>query len=653
MNARDRQRIETVAAGHLWRGTRLLIFAATLGLAGCPSDDARPTPPTTVTPTISGQLATGLPLTNNSLIASSNNAAARAGRVDASGRYIVASSGLSAPYFFQSSAGYAATSSANGAGNATPLTELQILERIRAPLDPYFIALFNTSRPATEPSGVDLTLFNTSALVEAQARVVRLLRQQLGVIVPPQVANASFADTAFTPAVGDPMFDTLIALQTALEQRGKSLQQFESERVQEFRRCDAELLTITLADDLIEFCPASKQSLPDPDDDGIRDYRFTTIDAQTLTLRARDALVLSARLVVNGRAPYGCEAIACLPLSLSAAAENGSRTVTLNAVLLRADDGSSAALSGSLQTAVPGAPALNCTVGVNAPGVINFDDGSSAAGCYGFAALDRVSRVAYDSQLAATDAPQQIELRNDGDAIIGVVVYHPDPDSFIPVVDYKCRLGDCNNVAIGAPDSANLRVVTLNNTRVVRVGGDGSGPQSATLQGSFTLAEPPLANPPDCTAAAADQTITARIGGTSSDWNICPPYDIDNGNIGGFLVDEFNLLRYPGSFIGDFVYRFLNDFNSIGSVTIVASQQGIARRLEYQRGFADVFACRDSACLGAITIQAPNAQTAHRVQIRAVTLPEVELSDLPGDRSVTLQGSLLTVPDCFITGEGC
>ncbi|MCK9192839.1 MAG: hypothetical protein M0P19_03080, partial [Nevskia sp.] len=123
--------------------------------------------------------------------------------------------------------------------------------------------------------------------------------------------------------------------------------------------------------------------------------------------------------------------------------------------------------------------------------------------------------------------------------------------------------------------------------------------------------------------------------------------------IGGFLVDEFNLLRYPGAFIGDFVYRFLNDFNSIGSVTIVASPQGIARRLEYQRGFADVFACRDSACLSAVTIQAPNAQTAHVVQIRAVTLPEVELSDLPGDRSVTLQGSLLTVPDCFITGEGC
>ncbi|MCK9194047.1 MAG: hypothetical protein M0P19_09270, partial [Nevskia sp.] len=344
-----------------------------------------------MTPTISGQLATGLPLTNTSLIASGNNAAARAGRVDASGRYIVASSGLSAPYFFQSSAGYAVTLSANGAGNATPLTELQILERVRAPLDPYFIALFNTSRPATEPSGVDLTLFSASALVEAQARVVRLLRQQLGVVVPAQIASASFVDTAFTPTVGDPMFDTLIALQTALEQRGKSLQQFESERVQEFRRCDAELVTITLADDLIEFCPASKQSLPDPDDDNIRDYRFTTIDAQTLTLRARDALVLSAQLVVNGRAPYGCEASACLPLSLSAAAENGSRTVALNAVLLRADDGSSAALSGSLQTAVPGAPALDCTVGVNAPGVINFDDGSSAAGCYGFAALDRVS----------------------------------------------------------------------------------------------------------------------------------------------------------------------------------------------------------------------------------------------------------------------
>jgi len=633
--------------------TPVMLVLSCVLLAGCPSDDPRTTPPPPTTPTVSGQLANGATLAAPTISAASAGSVARAGRVDASGHFIIASGGLSAPYLLQSSTGYAVIRNIGGIANATPLTELVLLERIRAPLDAYFSELFNPSRSATAATGVDFTQFTAANLAEAQQRAVRALRQQLGVTVPAALTANDFSGTTFNAVAGDPMFDTLTALQRALSDRGTDLAGFERDRIQEFRRCDIEQLDIALTNDELTFCPAAKQALADPDDANILVYTFTTADNRALTLRARDGAVLAVELN-SGDRTLRCDAAACAPAQLDPAASDGSRLLRLSGTVLRDGSGATASLSGVLRGAIPGQPLPVCTIGTNALGILEFDDGSRSAGCYGFAAIDRVDRSAYDSQLGATDAIEQIEIRAEGAALAAVTIYHLDPDSFLPIADYRCQRSACNNVQISAADASGTRNVTIEGAVLPRINAtNSSGPTTATLRGSFSLVEPSPAPLPNCAAAPADQTLTARVINTNVDWPICPPYDVDNGNIGGFQIDLFSLGRYPGGLIGDYVYRFINDFASVGSVTLVASPQGLPRRLEYQRASADRFACQDAACLSAVTIDAAAPRVAHAVRINAVTLQEVEINDLAGDRSVRIQGALRTVPDCFITGEGC
>ncbi|MBS0448298.1 MAG: hypothetical protein JSR59_20415 [Proteobacteria bacterium] len=416
--------------------------------------------------------------------------------------YALSAADLQGPYMLQGPGGVAATLQ-TGRANLTELTSLQagVLFGQDA-LAAYAAFGGNPAQSAL------LTAANRQA---AQAKVTDFVQNVLGVTV--KSADADFVTSPYQPVAGDPMFDTLVALDARIAALGpEAYQTLVTDLVAEAGRCLVEKVSIQAAGASFDFCPATKTATHETSDTTVIDYVFADHAGDVLTVRVRGDTVLDASYVTAAQATYACSG--CSTITLGTPSADDSRTLTFAATAFAGGSGS-AVVSGTLTGAVPDVvlPTLPCndnryflvlpdrsvladcvsiSTGLNFLGIpasAGIQQGSTAYATYAFANLDGSNSV------PAPAVPTAVNVVLNGGDLVSVTVTHRDPTSGALTTDYKCRASDCSGVSVG-PATVNtdfgfnieIRTITFAGTPLAAVGADGtlSSGTTAQLSGSLT-----------------------------------------------------------------------------------------------------------------------------------------------------------------------
>ena len=633
------------------------LIACSLLLAGCPDDDGRAAPAPADVPAFSGTVSFGAPIESFELRVGAFDVPPRITRIGSDGRYEVSALGLSAPVVIGvQDTLYAAATEVGARAQVTALTHLQLVEVLRA--DPVE-ALRNAVNTRSSSTAVDYAPITTAALARAQLRVVALLRERLGYELPAAIAAADFVTTPFSNTPGDPTYDALAALDAALTANGSSLTVFVRDRVRELEPCTRFFLDLRLDGAVTEFCANTRETVADNSAGDAFAYRYTARDGASLLVRTAGTSVLSTQLDLASGAQYRCEASACSGLVVSAADADGRRELRFTTLALAAvSSGDPARLSGIVSTALPGLPPLDCDGARSAPQpvYIRADDGSIRGQCIGLTDENAGARSIYRD---FANGAERLSIHADGDSPASISLYRID-NLGRRITDYRCEASTCSGFTarplFALPGSLRNRELRLANTPLMRVG-TGSGPASVSVTTTLTVALDNEAAPPSCALSPPSQLLRARVSNETADWNICPPYDLsENGTV---TVGRVSALDYGGRYTGGLRYIFQNATAIPGSLVVVTTL-GVVRRIEYSRGRAissetgrlddELLLCDGLDCRGA-ELSPADDQTGHALGFSGVVLGEQRYDGSSTDRSVRLDGALLSAPDCLASGN--
>ncbi len=576
--------------------------------------------------------------------------------LSSSGPFTISLQELSGPYalratYTEESTGTAfslySTATKAGTSNITPLTTLLVAQLTAQPPSAFFNSLSSSG------IGASVTDANIRA---AQSSVTAYLQDILGVEV--RSGTSSFVESPFTPAAGDPMFDTIVALNTKLAERGSNIETLASEIAVEASNCRTESLQVNASGHASAFCPSSKSAEADSGDNTVTIHTFTAASGETLTLRSRDSSVLSAEYRSRNATSFICIGNACAAITLGTPAGDLTRPVQFNAVSLAAG-AATATLNGTLTSAVPGVvlPPLPCTsnryflvkpdrsviaacvdadpVGIGLPG----PDAQSRG-------LSRLAWTFRDS--SGTFAPQQIEVALEGDTVISVLTWEFDTVTNQPKGLYKCRRSDCNGVTLGAPivDSTTigipvtLRTIALNDTQLKEVNPDGSlsSTSVALLKASFdTLLIFPTEPINNLACDGSGNKVVVQVSGTTPAFDACPPADPQG--FSGFVSagTEAN-----GDISASIRYLSVtaNGSTLVDGVTIRFDGLGTVVDVQFVSHYNDRFQCSGAACSG-VAVSPPDGLGQRTITFSNTVLQELETGALLGDRTATLNGSFV------------
>lgn len=176
--------------------------------------------------------------------------------------------------------------------------------------------------------------------------------------------------------------------------------------------------------------------------------------------------------------------------------------------------------------------------------------------------------------------------------------------------DFQCQAAECEGITIGRRDAYGVRVMTLEQTPLMRAH---SNDGSMQLTGRFDI-------PPEALSelACADQGVSI-VTSDSSSQTFCP------GGGAGFEINDDGTRRYR--------------FTSLDgeSILIATDQNQQIRRVQYQGEVS--LACRSIEC-GSVRISAADASGARRFTFSGATLIEIE----SGQSNAVLNGSLILPP---------
>ncbi|ABM95247.1 hypothetical protein Mpe_A2291 [Methylibium petroleiphilum PM1] len=517
-----------------------------------------------------------------------------------------------------------------GRANVTALTTLLVAQLLGA--DPA-TAFDNYSAAST----ANIARITDARIAEAQTAVTTYLQNVLG--IPVRSGSASFTQVAFEAKDGDPMYDTMVALNAKLAADGITLTDLSQTIAAQARLCLTESITISLGGSTSRFCTASKSGLPETADPTVMAYVFTDPNGATLTLRVRGNDLLTERYVTAEGAAYDCSAAGCTGLVLGAPAGDLSRPATFTDARIGA-----ATLNGSLTLPAPGPaiPVLPCD---NNRYALVYPDFSFAAECVdasdpfgiggmfgGDAGLPRTA-VTFGSALSV--------YFEDG-SLLSITALQPltDPGTGQPVF-FKCVGAECAGAVLGEPElnydygpELTLRSLTLAGVQLRALNADGTAAAlgAATLQGTFLTIEyiqpPPTLN--DC--AGATDLVEGQLSFRADPVRICP--NPVSGVKNTFVAPDGELtLNVTGS---------TPDGSGLPSpmLGVVVPAGGGGARISLVD--AQQYACT-GGCTG-ITVGAPNVAGERQVTFSGAVLREIESANLPGTRTITLNGSFVAPP---------
>ncbi|WP_129774432.1 hypothetical protein [Peristeroidobacter soli] len=624
----------------------LIALAFAMLLAGC-GEDAPPKQTTLTTPTLAGTAAYDDRVTAGPVTAKGTAGLPRtASNSSGTNRYSVDLSQLTGPYALrwigpdandQQVFLYSVATQA-GTANVTPLTTLLFAQLMGQ--DP------TAAYAAFGANGTEMV--TDEKIRAAQAKVTAYLRDVLGVSV--RSGDASFITSAFNATSGDPMFDTIQALEAVLVTNGSTLATLSRQVASLARLCIEENVVIDIAGVSREFCPATKTANREEDDNSVIDYVFSAPTNDTLTVRVRGDEILSADYV-NAGLTYSCSGSACGGVILGVAASDQTRSLTFtSATLTGTSEG--AVLNGVLRGAIPGVelPVLPCST--NKFFVVLADNTVIAQCVDAFDPLNiggtlNTSRGATPSRAVyafadtsgADPAYPQVELVTDGnDSVVSVYFFQYDPATLIPTVRFACEAEACNGITLGpvtvntdlGPDMPVLvRNVSFANTTLSGMTESGAPTgTTATLKASFTtvyFVDPntPLVFPALAGCDPASDTVAIDV--LSGPFNFCSA----EANRTTSVLDN-----------GDQKLEMFDD-QSFAPIEVIL-RAGAVVSVTYSSPVSQAFRC-DADCDG-VSVSLPDTLGHRTVTFAGTVLHEVQSFPRPGTRTTTLNGGPLVFP---------
>jgi hypothetical protein len=615
---------------------RHALIATLLLLAACGSDDP-PTQTTADSPTLSGTATYDETIAPGDVNGKGASGPLRtAANSSGTNQYSISLAQLTAPYMLRYSSGTRdgqqvylySVATQSGVANITPLTTL-------------LIAQLTGQNPETAYNAFGAQTSVTDAQLQtAQAKVSTYLQTSLGITV--QSATSSFITTPFKTVAGDPMFETLLALDNKLASTGTTLGNLSGQIAARASLCLAEKLDITLDGVATELCPAAKTATPEDDAPTILDYVFTDSVGNKLTLKIQNDTVLSASYVTPSGGEYSCTDAACGTISLGTPNSDLTRSITFTNV-----QWGGAVVNGTVVGAIPGIalPILPCS---NNRFFMIFPDRSVIADCVDVAdplALGGTinssrgaepSRATYTFVNSAKPTLPQVQVVTDAnDSIVSVYFFQYDPDTFEQITQYHCMLAECNGITLGAvtkntdlgPENPVLiRNVTFDGTVLAGLNPAGIPINAtATLKASFTTVyyvdpNAPLVFPPLMPCAGGYDTIAIDV--LSGPFNFCSPP-------GSLLASDLGN--------GDLDYLINDD---VGYSITVHVRAGALAGIDYVSPVNQTFRC-EVDCTG-VALSGPDGPGNRTVTFTHVVLHELQDFPRPGPRTAILNSGSLT-----------
>jgi len=634
------------------------VLSAALVLTGCPGEKSDPQPQQAAPRTEStGMLTDGVALRVQPIVVKGTTGLTRSTSTASNGTFTVNMSELSGPYLFansQSPAGnpdlifLTSVTTRLGATNVTPLTTLLTAQVLGVtPLNAF--QTYNTTLAKGQITEANLTA--------AQADLTTFLQDALGIQV--KSGTSSFVTASFNTNVGDPMYDTILALAAKITGDGTTLGAVAERVAIGAQACLTEKIQVSIGGQQKKFCPVSKSNVPEEQDTTILDYKFRDITGAVLLIKVRDNSVLSADFTTAGNVTYSCTGAACGGVSLGAKAAGDSRAIVFGSLALTAN-GSGALLQGTFIGPPPSIelPILPCTD--NRYFAI-FSNNSALGDCiqpddpFQFGATVGNTKghgrlgISFNGQ---ADDTGRVEIVVDRATFAPSYVYftRQDPETG-ETSRYVCRVAECKGVTWGAarPESAGgfaleLRTITLDNTMLQGIDANGNPtPESVTLRlsglGMFIAndpdppEEPEPTYPPltDCDPAADTISVT----GPSGEFNLCAPQnDPDNG--------VFWRIPYD---LGDGYFQlfFSNETGDSFGVTTLNGELFDAY-VSLSNGLT--FNCTAPGCSG-ITVSGPDADGQYTLSFSGTVMRLVDFSGdppTPNRPTLTLTSGDLVMP---------
>lgn len=526
-----------------------------------------------------------------------------------------------------------------GVANITPLTTLLVAQLMGQ--DPAAVYSGFSS------GGVRTELITETNIQEAQTKLIAYLQNALGITVQPGSAN--FVTTPFNAVAGDPIFDTLQALNAKLAANGRTLQSLAVDIATAARLCLEEKILITVDGVQSEFCPASKSAEPEESDSTIFDYVFVNQAGDALSIKVRENSVLSAEFTSAMGAVYACVDAACSAIALGASREDLTRPIEFANAMLAGPAGN-AMISGTLMGAIPGVPLPVLPCDDNRFFVI-LEDRSVVADCVDTfdplgigGTLNNVrggvpSRAQYRFSNGASPTNARVELVTDAnDSVLSVYFADSDPETFVTRRRFVCQGSECNGITLGpvtvntdlGPDNPVLvRNVTMDDTLLSGINADGTPTNtSATLKASFTTVyyvDPfdPLEFPPleDCPSGSDPISITVHSGS----FNFC-----SNPADRGVFVQGDGTIEL-----------FMPDANYFTPISVLV-RGGVVTQVDFDSNVNQRYRCMGN-CTG-VTISEPDEFGNRTLTFDGTVLNETQTFPLPGPRTAVLSGGPLVFP---------
>ncbi|MEJ1964990.1 MAG: hypothetical protein WDO56_27005 [Gammaproteobacteria bacterium] len=532
----------------------------------------------------------------------------------------------------------------SGNANVTPLTTLVVAQLLgQNPADAYS-AFGASGGPRTE-------LVTETNLAAAQVKVIDFLQDTLGVTV--KTGNSSFTTATFKVAAGDPMFDSIKALDDKLAANGTTIDTLTTQIASVAALCIREKMQVTIDGHQRDFCPNAKTANRDDADGTIVNYVFTSLLNDSITVKVREDAVLGGEYVSAAGVSYTCSGTACGAITLGTPAADLTRPLTFSSADL-AGGTSRALLNGTLVGAIPGValPILACD---NNKYYVIFSDRTVVGDCvdafdplglggtlnYFRGAMPTRAIYLFASSSSTNPTPATVEVVMDGnESLLSVFFYEVDPNTGDPIVRYVCQGSACNGVTLGAAtvntdilgadQPVVIRDIAFNDTVLTQLNADGtSNGDTTTLKASFrTVYYMDPYNPPvfpmlaDCMPGSDAISITALSG--PFNWCSSP------ANRGTAVLDNADV-------------RFGGTEDATFSPLTITLHEGVVTNVEYRADtVSSAFQCKND-CSG-VTVSAPDADGNRTVTFDGTVLHEEQSFPLPGSRTVTLRSGPIVYP---------
>jgi hypothetical protein len=611
-----------------------------LALVACGGGGPAAEPAVEPTPSLSG-VATDALTTQDALdvtVKGSSGLARTASTILSGTQFDVTLAELTGPYLVQAERqdGSFLLAAATGAGtvNLTPLTTLVVAQLLADDPASQFEALGFTGGVAP---------FTEAQLADAQTAVAYHLYRRLQL---DWRGSSSFTTTPFSPVAGDPAYDRLRALNAALVAQSQDIASLVSEVALQAGRCQATQLSLTLDGTAHAFCPQTSTTQRDDLDRSVLRHQFTDLLGDTLTVQVRGDSLVSVQLEAEGQV-LGCDGAACSGLTLGAEDADGNRPLHFAGLPLTGEVGHTAQLSGELLAVALGItlPPLPCLDNL----VYQIPDAGPVTGfCAEFTGDTRgVQRQAYNLADLAGAAPYELEVVASAETVVSVTLYETRRSGARAA--YRCSGTACVGVSIGAADSAGQRRVSLLDTPLLALKRDGSASGDPGMQVRATLTVVDETRDFSTYCGAGFGVLMARPSDEAADISLCQltqSFEEEAGWEGMSGVSTQTATRqtyFLTTLQGE--YKGAGDFSGgVADSLQLSLVRGELRELTVLRRDGQTFRCsRRTGCTG-VSLSAPNGLGEVTVSFAGTVLGERDTGDIPGDRTLTLNGSFVVTP---------